>query len=124
MPGQPNTQSTGRWAEDQALAHLQRHGLRLLSRNFRCRLGEIDLIMADGSVIVFVEVRFRRDVRFGEGFDTVTRSKQRKLLATARAYLARRTFDNPACRFDVVSVTQRHYAPDLLWLKDAFDQDG
>ena len=124
MADQPPRHSTGHWAEDQALAYLQAQGLRLLSRNFRCRLGEIDLVMADGREIVFVEVRFRRTATFGEGFETVTPAKQRKLLGAARAYIARHAFDNTPCRFDVVSVSQRNCAPDLLWLKDAFDQDG
>jgi putative endonuclease len=98
--------------------------LRLLARNYRCRFGEIDLVMAEQREIVFVEVRFRRNADFGSGFETVTRAKQRKLLATARAYLARYASDSAVCRFDVVSVTQRNYAPVHFWLKDAFEQNG
>jgi putative endonuclease len=118
------SRSRGQWAEDQARAHLERHGLRLLQRNFRCRLGELDLIMADGAVVVFVEVRFRSGSDFGAGFETVTRAKQRRLISAARAFLARHGSDRTPCRFDVVSVTQRNYAPDFLWVKDAFNQDG
>lgn len=120
----PDRQGRGQWAEQQALDHLQRAGLRLLERNFRCRMGEIDLIMADGAVLVFVEVRFRASDRYGTGFETVTRAKQRKLYRAARAYLARHKAGNAFCRFDVVSVTKRNYQPDLLWVKDAFGQDG
>jgi putative endonuclease len=118
-----NARSRGQWAEDQALGHLEGHGLRLLRRNFSCRLGELDLIMADGPIVVFVEVRFRSGSSFGAGFETVTRSKQRKLIAAARAYLARHGSDRTPCRFDVVSVTQRNYAPIFLWVKEAFNQD-
>lgn len=114
----------GRWAEDQAAEHLTANGLRLIERNFRCRSGELDLIMADGEVLVFVEVRFRRDRRFGSGLDTVTRSKQRKLYTAARAYLASRGGTDARCRFDVVSVTKRNYQPDFDWVKDAFGQDA
>lgn len=114
----------GRWAEQQALQHLEAHGLHLLERNFRCRLGEIDLIMADGPELVFVEVRFRATAGFGAGFETITRSKQRKLLAAARAYLGRHQTGAAPCRFDVVSVTKRNYQPDLIWVKDAFGQNG
>lgn len=98
--------------------------MRLLRRNFRCRFGELDLVMADGAVIVFVEVRYRSHSGFGAGFETVTRSKRHRLLAAARAFLARHGSDTARCRFDVVSVTQRNYAPHFLWVKDAFDQDG
>jgi putative endonuclease len=121
---EPDRQGRGAWAEQQALAHLERAGLRLLERNFRCRLGELDLVMADGPVLVFVEVRFRASTRYGAGFETVTPAKQRKLLRAAGAYLARHKAGNAACRFDVVSVTKRNYRPDLFWVKDAFGQDG
>jgi putative endonuclease len=113
----------GRWAEDQAADHLRGHGLRLLCRNFRCRVGEIDLVMTDGAALVFVEVRFRSNLRYGTGLESVTRAKQMKLLAAARAYLARHPVGNTPCRFDVVSVTKRNYRPDFLWVKDAFGQD-
>jgi putative endonuclease len=124
MQDEPQARARGRWAEDEALAYLERHGLRLLARNFRCRFGEIDLVMSDEQLIVFVEVRYRRNEGYGSGFETVTRAKQRRLIATARAFLARHASDTAACRFDVMSVTQRHYTPVYLWLKDAFDQDG
>ena len=116
--------AAGRWAEDQALAYLEARGLRLLCRNFRCRLGELDLVMTEGPAIVFVEVRFRRSERYGAGYESVTAAKRRKLIAAARAYLARSASGSAPCRFDVVSVTQRNYSPQCLWLKNAFDQDG
>ncbi len=116
--------ATGRWAEDAAAAYLTGQGLRLLERNFRCRFGEIDLVMADGAVLVFVEVRYRRSDAFGGGLESVGRSKQRKLLAAARYYLARHGGAGVRCRFDVVSVTRRHYAPDFSWVRDAFGETG
>lgn len=116
--------STGRWAEQRAAAFLCRRGLRLRSCNFACRAGEIDLVMSDGDCLVFVEVRYRADARFGAGFDTVTRAKQRKLRAAAAAYLARHALADARCRFDVVSVSKRNYRPDFRWFKDAFGQDG
>ncbi len=113
----------GRWAEDQTALHLEAQGLQLVARNFRCRLGEIDLIMTDGDVLVFVEVRFRRDERYGGGVESVTRNKQRKLIAAARAYLAHARAAERPCRFDVVSVAKRNYGPHFLWIRDAFGQD-
>ena len=114
----------GAWAESQAAEFLQRHGLRLLARNFRCRLGELDLVMAEGTTLVFVEVRSRRSNRFGDALESVTASKRRRLLSAARLFLASQDSPATACRFDVVSVTKRNYGPDFLWIKDAFGQDG
>jgi putative endonuclease len=113
----------GRWAETEAARHLGARGLRLLTRNFRCRHGEIDLIMRDRAQIVFVEVRYRADDRFGDGFDTMTRSKRRRLLTAARWYLASRGAEHVPCRFDVVSVSKRNYRPEIHWMQDAFTQD-
>ena len=76
--------SAGRWAEQAALEYLADRGLTCLARNHRSRFGEIDLVMGDGEVLVFVEVRFRRDDRFGGGAESVTWAKRRRLLAAAR----------------------------------------
>lgn len=115
---------TGRWAEGQALEYLQRQGLRLVRRNFRCRLGEIDLVMRHGATLVFVEVRYRAPSRFGNGAESVTPAKQRRLLAAARVYLAATAPTRAPCRFDVVSVSKRHYEPEFHWVRDAFGHDG
>lgn len=113
----------GQWAEERAVEHLENAGLRLLTRNFRCRLGELDAVMADGSTVVFVEVRYRASDRYGDGLESVTHAKQRKLIGAARAWLARHAAAEPPCRFDVVSVTKRNYLPHILWIRDAFGQD-
>lgn len=113
----------GRWAEEQAAQYLESRGLRLVARNFRCRAGEIDLVMTDGPMLVFVEVRFRRSDRYGSGAESVTWTKQRRLLAAARVYLARHALADARCRFDVVSVSKRHYRPDFLWLRNAFGEN-
>lgn len=115
---------TGRWAEEAAAGHLARSGLVVLARNFRCRHGEIDLVMADGDELVFVEVRFRADERYGAGFETVTAAKQRRLTTAARVYLSRHGVEHLPCRFDVVSVTKRNYRPEIHWLRDAFSSDA
>jgi len=112
-------QTKGQAAEDRVLAFLQAQGLRLMERNFHCRYGEIDLVMEDGRVVVFVEVRFRSGIRFGSAAESVDARKQAKLLITAACYLKFRRLDRPA-RFDVASVSP---APDgfaVEWIKDAF----
>ena len=117
--------ASGRWAEDAALAYLQSQGLVLLTRNFRCRFGEIDLVMRDHSALVFVEVRFRRSDRFGSGAASITHAKRRRLITAARHYLAGiGRHPLPPCRFDVVSVSQPNYRTDFEWIRDAFTEDG
>lgn len=107
----------GSAAEDLALRLLQARGLVLVERNFRCRLGEIDLVMRDGQATVFVEVRFRADGRHGSAAETVSRAKQQRLAAAARFYLQRRpAAARGPCRFDVVAIT----GTELEWLRGAF----
>lgn len=111
---------TGAQAEAQALAFLQSQGLKTLSRNFACRFGEIDLIMADGSCLVFVEVRYRRTLHFGSPAETVTAAKRRRLLATASFFLQTRPgASRRPCRFDLVTICPARH-PSLEWMRDAF----
>ncbi|ODU49801.1 MAG: YraN family protein [Thiobacillus sp. SCN 63-374] len=110
----------GQSAETRAEAFLQTHGLKLLARNWRCRFGEIDLVMRDGATLVFVEVRLRSRADFGGAAASVTANKQRKLLAAARQYLTTlKTL--PPCRFDVVALSGSG-APE--WIMNAFDDVG
>jgi putative endonuclease len=122
LPGR-DSQEAGNWAEAEAERYLRHRGLQLVQRNFRCRRGEIDLIMTDADVLVFIEVRYRRASRFGTGAESVTTAKQRRLLATARLFLARAApGKQPACRFDVMSVGRGNYGPEFRWIRDAFTQ--
>ena len=114
--------SLGKWAERLAQDHLRANGLEALSVNYRCRHGEIDLIMRDGSTIVFVEVRFRKSSGYGSGAETVTAAKQVRLIATANHYLQHTECAMGApCRFDVVAVSDSTQRPDIDWIKDAFE---
>ncbi|HEX7972443.1 MAG TPA: YraN family protein [Thiobacillus sp.] len=110
----------GQSAESRAAAFLKTHGLKLVVRNWRCRFGEIDLVMQDGATLVFVEVRLRNRNDFGGAAASVTPAKQKKLLAAARQYLT--TLETlPRCRFDVVALSGSN-APE--WIKNAFDDVG
>lgn len=125
----PGAQERGRSAEDFVLAFLERAGLRCLMRNYRCRWGEIDLIMLDGNdCVVFVEVRYRSATSPGQGFgdalDSIGERKRTRLVRAAAHFLG----DSPqhiaarTCRFDVVALD----APidsHVRWLKAAFDAD-
>ncbi len=108
----------GQAAEDIAAAHLLRQGLRLLQRNYRCRHGEIDLVMQDGEQTVFVEVRLRRNTRYGGAGASITPAKQQRLLRAAEHYLQRH--GSSPCRFDAVLFGSLADG-DLQWLKNAFD---
>lgn len=109
-------QLQGQVGEDAALAYLTRHGLVLVARNFRCKGGEIDLIMQDRSSLVFVEVRKRADNRHGGAAASITSAKQRRLLIAAQVYLQRYAMP-PACRFDVIAIDGEK----LDWLKNAIE---
>ncbi len=110
----------GSAAEQHAATFLQQQKLTLLERNYRCRFGEIDLIMQEGDALVFVEVRMRSSDRFGGAAASITATKQAKLIRAARHYLAGQDDDLP-CRFDaiLISGTQEN---DIEWIKNAFDE--
>ncbi len=111
--------TTGQQAEDSVLAYLQAQGLALVERNYRCRGGEIDLIMRDGGTIVFVEVRFRSDLRFGGALASVDFHKQARLIHAASHFLATKRIDRPT-RFDVAAVSPDQGKLAIQWIKDAF----
>ena len=111
--------TAGQRAEDCALAYLQAQGLALVERNYRCRGGEIDLVMRDGGKIVFVEVRFRSGQCFGGALASVGSRKQARLIHAASHYLATKRIDRPA-RFDVAAVSPDQGKLAIQWIKDAF----
>ncbi|WP_241687897.1 YraN family protein [Janthinobacterium sp. 17J80-10] len=109
-------QVSGQAGEDAALAHLSRQGLTLVTRNFRCKAGEIDLIMREQDCLVFIEVRQRASRDFGGAAASVTPAKQRRLLRATQYFLLRyKTL--PPCRIDVVAID----GGNLTWLKNAIE---
>ncbi len=116
-----DTGSIGRQAEKLALDHLEAHGLRKIATNFRCRMGEVDLVMRDGDCLVFAEVRFRNQNRYTSAAGSVDRHKQRKIIRTAAAFLGRHPqYSSCAVRFDVVGLDQSGDQMSLRWIRDAF----
>ena len=103
-----------------AADYLRQRGLRLLERNYRCRLGEIDLILAEGAVLVFVEVRLRRSADYGGAAASVTATKRGRILRAARHYLAGKP-ERP-CRFDVISLDALSVER-IEWIKNAFGEE-
>lgn len=108
--------TVGQAKEALAARFLEAQGLGLVQRNYRCRSGELDLIMREGRVLVFVEVRFRRSATHGTPGETVTTSKQRRIVQAAAHYLQRFAAP-PPCRFDLIAIG----ADDRIeWIRDAF----
>lgn len=106
----------GAEAEDEAARYLQRQGLRLVARNWRCRYGELDLVMADGAGLVFVEVRARSRGDFGGAAESITAMKRQRLVRAAQHYLQKHPTPGP-CRFDAVVLDGAR----LTWLRNAFE---
>ena len=111
-------QAAGQRAEDLARTYLEERGLATIARNYRCRRGEIDLVMRDGAVTVFVEVRLRRPGAFASAAESVDARKQARIIAAARHFLAFRA-ESP-CRFDCVLLSRLDAAA-IEWVKSAFD---
>jgi putative endonuclease len=106
-------------AEERAARYLQAQGLKLLARNWRCRFGEIDLILRDGATLVFAEVRARGRSDYGGAAESITAAKRGRLQRSAAAYLAQ-CEHRGACRFDAVLIDGDR----LTWLRGAFDAGG
>jgi len=106
----------GENAEEQAHNFLINQGLKPISRNFRCKQGEIDLIMADQQALVIIEVRFRKTDYYGSAVESVTQTKQSRIIAATQVYLSLQKTDRPI-RFDVVAISGNG---NINWIKNAF----
>ena len=114
----------GQRAEDLALQFLKKNGMQLIDRNYRCKMGEIDLVMLHDNELVFVEVRYRKQTRFGSGAESVDYRKQQKILKSAEHFLQRNTrYRDIPCRIDVVSITAptslSNRTFDIDWISNA-----
>jgi len=113
----------GNTYEKIAAQYLKQQGLALLTRNYTCRLGEIDLIMTQNDLLIFIEVRARNTQGFGSAIETVHLQKQRKIIRATKHFLQHhpKIFYN-AIRFDVVGIQHntQNEPPTLQWVKNAF----
>lgn len=104
---------------------LLRLGYRIVERNCRSRWGELDVVAYDGDTLVFVEVKARRAVRFGDPAYAVDGRKQRRIVRLAQRYLSRRRLGEPPCRFDIVVIDERSaWTPRVEVITNAFDATG
>jgi putative endonuclease len=106
----------GKSAEDQAHDYLIKQGLKPVCRNYRCKQGELDLVMRDQQALVIVEVRYRKSAIYGSALESVTASKQAKVIAATHHYLAKQSLDCPL-RFDVIAICG---TGEINWVKNAF----
>lgn len=116
----------GRAAEEAALQYLQRQGLKLVCRNYACRLGEIDLVMSDQEYLVFIEVRYRKNQNYGSPFESIDSRKQTRLWRTAEHFLQQHAeWQTQPCRFDMIAATPSHSDRpfDLEWLQNALSAE-
>lgn len=115
------TTDIGRAAEDFARTFLRRQGLSIIDTNFRCNLGEIDLIAKDRNELVFVEVRFRAMASHGPASESVTVKKRLRLIRTAQIWLqAHQEYRSYYCRFDVIAIDTLIDTKHTTWEKNAF----
>lgn len=117
----PPMENPGTAAEAEARAFLERQGFHLVAANYRCRRGEIDLVMQQETLLIFVEVRLRNSQGFGGAAASVTRAKQQKIIASAESFLHHHPeFSHCNCRFDVLALQVSTQGWQVDWLPAAF----
>ena len=122
----------GQYAENIALKYLQEQGLEIIERNFSCKCGEIDLIMHDNTFLIFIEVRYRKRLQFGHPLETITYTKQKKIIKTIQYFLMKHpNYHQFPCRIDAMAIYSELYNKNnsvdhiqdeglkIEWIKDA-----
>ena len=116
-----NKREFGAELEMFAAKQMETQGCRIIEKNYSCKLGEIDIILQDKETLVFVEVRYRKQNKFGGAIASVDNKKQRKIIKTASLYLqSNKLTDKVACRFDVFAIQGNFSNLSYNWVKDAF----
>ncbi len=116
----PKLGTAGQIAEHKTLKFLKSKGLRFVQKNYHCRHGEIDLIFLESETLVFVEVRYRADNRFGGAIASVSPQKIEKLRRAAQHYLMTNKLSDADCRFDMIGLSGKLSKPEYDWIKNAF----
>lgn len=119
-----DTKQIGKLGEDLAVDYLKSNGYNILQRNYRNRIGEIDIIAYDGDVLCFIEVKTRKNENFGSGFYAISQSKQRKIAQTALTYIKAHNKLEGDFRFDAIAVMLGEgNNPEMSLIKNAFELD-
>ena len=118
----PEKRKSGKIGEEAAAAFLRRKGYQIIERNYRNKLGEIDIIARDGGVLAFIEVRTKSSEAFGSPFESITKQKQKKLGQVSQSYLKMKQMTEADARFDVVAVfLAEHRCQRIELIKNAFE---
>ncbi len=118
---QSPTQRKGNKAEELALYYLRKQGLKLLERQFKSKMGEVDLIMRKAKELIFVEVRSLQSTTYNEPYESITPQKKQRIIKTTAFYLDTRPWTEPfSVRFDVISISGDQPNPKITWIQDAF----
>lgn len=118
---QTQKQILGKEGERIAETYLRKKGYRLVERNYRCSVGELDLVVLDHGVIVFVEVKTRMDERFGAPLESVGTRKQKKMIKAALFFLSQHRLHHREARFDVIGITFVGREPAVEHIQNAFE---
>jgi putative endonuclease len=111
----------GDYWENVAYDYLKSHSLKKIKRNFNCKAGEIDLIMSDNDILIFIEVKYRKNDDWVSAAESVTRKKQLRIIKAAQMFLLQnKKFAQWICRFDVVSIEGTKQNPKIEWIENAF----
>ncbi len=116
-----NLQAFGERGESLAVWYLKKNGYKIIEQNYRTKLGEIDIIAKEKKTLVFVEVKSRRSVRFGNPKWAITPKKQRTISMVALSYLKATKQSNAKARFDVIAITSNQDEPQIEIIKNAFE---
>ena len=111
------SRAIGNNKERDALTYLKKQGLKLVTQNYHTRSGEIDLIMRDKNILVFIEVRLRKNQHYGNSLESITYSKQQKLIKTAEHYLLAHPSKHLDYRFDVIAIDQLPETS-IMWVQN------
>lgn len=115
-----NKREVGTCYEKMAVTYLQQRGLDVLACNYRCRFGEVDIIAKEKDVVVFFEIKYRKDADKGLPLEAVTKKKQRTISRCAAAYLAYTKCTDCSARFDVIGIL----GEEIVWMRNAFEYQG
>jgi len=117
-----DNKTLGKFGEDIAARFLKRNGYKILHRNWRCAIGEIDIVAQEKEFLAFVEIKTRCSIDFGPGYLSVNSAKQLKLIKLAHVYLKRYGLTDKPCRVDIISIdmAQNDKAFNIELIKDAF----
>ena len=118
------TRVLGQIAEQEACTFLKKNGLKFIASNYQCRYGEIDLIMQENKDIIFIEVRNRNRIDYGNAVQTISPQKQKKIIKTALSFLQAQSWLNKVnCRFDVIGIKYVAETLEIDWIKNAFSTE-